>query len=169
MAVETARKFLIRLPNSKKAYVQMLQNYYGNTELQYCSITQTYLISEEGERHIQKRVHPMKSIEYFYAEKRKISDMSHIEKITHEEYAEYLKEADPTLHCIQKMRYMFQHLGRTFELDMYPCSDDKAILEVELPIEDTYLELPSFVEVIKEVTQDTAYKTLNLAANPFFL
>lgn len=52
---------------------------------------------------------------------------------------------------------------------MYPSSKDKAILEVELASEDTYLELPDFVEVIKEVTQDAAYKNRNLAKNPFFL
>lgn len=42
-------------------------------------------------------------------------------------------------------------------------------MEVKLPTEKAYIELPFFVNVIKEVTLDTSYDERTLAKNRVFL
>ena len=49
------------------------------------------------------------------------------------------------------------------EIDIFPFSKDKAILEIELNEEQQAFQLPNFIEVIKEVTDDDKYKNVNLA------
>ena len=51
------------------------------------------------------------------------------------------------------------------ELDVYPFSKDKAILEIELNNENQSYELPKFIEIIKEVTNDDKYKNINLSVS----
>jgi CYTH domain-containing protein len=50
-----------------------------------------------------------------------------------------------------------------FEIDVYPFWKDKAILEIELNDENTKISFPKEIKVIKEVTEDEAYKNASLA------
>lgn len=167
-SLEIERKYLIALNQSKGDFMDLIKKHCS--KLQVYKITQTYLAAEEGERRVRKRVSTGK-IEFFYTEKFPHSSMSRVEnerRITYEEYEEYLSEADPSLHAINKLRLKFIFEGQTFELDMYPFSKTKAILEIELPSEDTPVHLPPFVHVIKDVTSDKAYKNKNLAKTQAF-
>ena len=53
--------------------------------------------------------------------------------------------------------------GQLFELDIYPFWNDRATLEIELSAENENFELPPFIEVIKEVTDDDRYKNRSLS------
>ncbi len=81
------------------------------------------------------------------------------------EYLTCLMDADPSRHPIRKTRYCFLYDNRYFELDVYPFWDDRAILELELSSEDEEVVLPKELELIREVTDDDAYKNASLAKN----
>ena len=49
------------------------------------------------------------------------------------------------------------------EIDVYPFWNDKAIAEIELSDENASVEFPPKIKVIKEVTEDEAYKNASLA------
>ena len=46
---------------------------------------------------------------------------------------------------------------------MYEFLKDKAILEIELTTECTSVDIPDFIKVIKEVTDDEAYRNYSIA------
>ena len=78
------------------------------------------------------------------------------------EYIEYLQEADTSLHQISKTRYCFVYDNKYFELDIYPFSDEYAVLEIELNSLDEEIKFPD-VEIVKEVTDDENYRNHSLA------
>ncbi len=157
--LEIERKFLVRGVKLKEVYD------CAEGEVMVSEIEQTYLIAEEGERRVRKRV-TNGTEEYFYTEKRKITELKRVEterKITQEEYHLYLTQADPELQTIRKTRYTFRYADQTIELDVFSFSKHLAIVEVELPEEGTAVELPDFMAIIKEVTHDKNYKNHALA------
>lgn len=157
--LEIEKKYLIKKP------AQELLD-----KLEYISkveIMQTYLISENGvERRVRQRGTKEEGYSYFYTEKREVEQGVREEKEKHinlTEYANYLAEADSSLHIVKKTRYCFLYNKRYFELDIYPFSDDYAILEIELDNKDINIEMPEYLEVVKEVTDDRRYKNRVLA------
>ena len=64
---------------------------------------------------------------------------------------------------MKKTRYCFIYNKKYFELDIYPFSEEYAILEIELENKDSKIEIPDYLEVIKEVTDDKRYKNRTLA------
>lgn len=156
---EIERKFLIRKVDA------LTLHKYTDGDVCEAQIEQIYLTANEGERRIRKKTKGSKTL-YFYTEKLPISGLKRIENerhITEAEYLNFLSESDPNLSPIRKTRYTFNYKGQFFELDVYEFSSTKAILEIELQSESTPVELPDFIEVIKEVTYDKAYKNHSLA------
>ena len=49
------------------------------------------------------------------------------------------------------------------EIDLYEFWQDRATLEVELTAEDEKFDLPAYLKIIREVTDDKRYKNVNLA------
>ena len=127
--------------------------------------------SDDGitERRIRKRGSDINGYSYYYTEKTEISDgtRKEVERlIDAREYATYLEyEADPVLHTIEKDRYCFMYDGRYFEMDLYPFSDEYAILEIELNDLQEEIKLPN-LDIVKEVTNDLRYRNHSLATNP---
>lgn len=72
-------------------------------------------------------------------------------------------EADTSRRQIRKTRYCLTYDNQYFEIDIYPFWSDKAIAEIELRSEDTPIRFPKQLKVIKEVTEDVAYKNAALA------
>ena len=66
-------------------------------------------------------------------------------------------------------RYCLTYKNQYFEIDVYPFWNDKAIMEIELRSETEPITFPDFIEVIKEVTDDEAYKNASLARKGDFL
>jgi len=153
-SLEIEKKFLIEKPDE-----QMLEN------MPLCAgvdITQVYLKSEKGSgRRIRNRGGC-----FYYTEKRKLENgiREEIErKISAEEYEALVKEADEACTPVTKRRYCFVHNAKYFELDVFPFMEDKAFLEIELKSPDEQFELPPFVNVIADVTDNKEYTNLALA------
>lgn len=159
---EIERKYLIRRPSR-----ETLEN------LDYSSrsdIIQTYLTSKEKdvERRVRQRGSKENGYSFYYTEKTPVSDMERIEKeriISMKEYTNYMAESDTNLHQIYKERYCFVYNNQYFELDLYPFSDEYAIVEIELGDKDDKVEFPPFLKLIKEVTGDVRYKNHTLACS----
>ena len=74
-------------------------------------------------------------------------------------------EGDVSLHAVHKVKYRFTYNGRRFEIDVYPFSADHAILRAALPGSDSTLDAPPEITVLREVTNDPAYRNSQLARN----
>ena len=155
---EIERKFLIYYPNIKE-----LENMSNCTKV---DIVQTYLKSNDDiERRVRARGIDGEYL-YYLTEKKKITDIKRIEverKLTQDEYIKLLMEADNKLHTIHKTRYCLSENNQYFEIDIYPEWDNQAILEIELNSEDQKIELPDFLKIEKEVTDDDNYKNYQMA------
>ena len=129
-------------------------------------IAQTYLKStDDVERRVRAR-----GIDggymYYLTEKRKVTNLKRIEvekRLTQNEYLKLLMDADNKLHTIHKTRYCLSEENQYFEIDIYPEWDNQAIMEVELNSEEQQIQLPPFIEVIKDVTEEDIYKNYNMA------
>lgn len=158
---EIERKFLIEMPDMTK-----IRDKYDCTTV---NIVQTYLVEKEKgtERRIRLRG-ANGEYTFYYTEKTKIDEISRIEKerkISESEYLKLMLEADTKLHQIVKERTCFVYNGLYFELDVYPFWDNKAILEIELTDANQEIDIPEYIKVIKEVTDDDRYKNNSLAKN----
>lgn len=158
LPLEIERKFLIEYPDLKE--LERLSE--GN----FSDISQTYLIGEKGtSERVRARTRCGVTV-YTHNTKIKLSAMKRIEfedEVSEEEYNELLKRADPQCRTIEKVRYCIPYGGFTFEIDVFPFWQDKAFMEVEMPSEDTAVELPDFVKIIREVTDDNRYTNHALA------
>ena len=155
---EIERKFLIGMPDLN--YLESLPN------CEKVQIVQTYLKSDEGEE-VRIRQRGSES-EFTYSKTRKInvSDLKRIEveeRLTQEEYINELLKADPEKGQIVKTRYCLSYNNQYFEIDIYPFWKDKAIVEIELSSENQKIELPPFIDVIDEVTDDFKYRNSEIA------
>ena len=157
---EIERKYLIAYPDERA--LQSLPN------ARVCHIVQTYLLSDKGERRVRKWTEEGK-VTYISTYKEKaqgsLRRVEIEEIITEEEYRALLQTADPSLHPLHKRRYTIPYGDFVAEIDIYPFFTDRAILEVEIPSEDTDVPLPPFVTVIREVTGEKEYKNPVLAKN----
>ena len=155
---EIERKFLIKKPTEDE--LKKLGCISVN------KIVQTYLLSKDNsERRVRQRGTKDDGYSFYYTEKTKLGNGKRIEnekKISTSEYVSYLMEADTSLHQISKTRYCFIYNKRYFELDIYPFSEDHAILEIELNNVDEQVALPP-LQIVKEVTDDPNYGNYALA------
>ena len=106
-------------------------------------------------------------VTYHRNEKQKITDMVRIEReeeIDAKHYNILLGFADPKLRSIIKTRYCVKlQQGLTAEIDIFPFWQDRAFCEVELPVAETPVTLPDWLNVVREVTEDKRYTNLALA------
>ena len=108
------------------------------------------------------------TISYFYTEKRPISPIERIENerlLTQKEYLRLTEEVDPDFGSISKRRYCFRYNDRYFQIDSYPISADRAILDVQLDDKDEEPVLPPEIRVVKEVTGDPNYQGHMISKN----
>lgn len=155
---EIERKFLIEYPDIH--WLESLPN------CQRIEIIQTYLKTDEDE---EVRVRQRGSDgHYIYTEttKRTVSSVKRVEierRLSEREYLRLLMNADTTRRQIRKDRYCLTYENQYFEIDVYPFWEDKAIAEIELSDESTEIKFPEEIRVIREVTDDEAYKNASLA------
>lgn len=157
-ATEIERKFLIEKPSP-----EILNTLTADTS----EIIQTYLLHDsDGERRIRQRgsdgIWTYTLTEKIATEKA-VSRIELEHRITEHEYVNLLMDADTKYHQIRKTRWCIPHGSLYYEIDIYPFSERYAIMEVELPTVDTELELPDFVTVVREVTDDPDYRNRSLA------
>lgn len=159
--MEIERKYLIEKPD-----LVDLQKEFACTKVE---IIQTYLVelNEGVERRIRQRGCDG-SYTYFYTEKQNVGNdglcrSEEERKISKDEYMTLLMEADTKLHQIRKDRYCFEYNNQYFELDVYPFWDNCAVMEIELTEITTEVDLPEYIKVIKDVTEDKRFKNKGLA------
>lgn len=155
---EIERKFLIEYPN-----ISMLEK---RDDCRKVEIIQTYLKADEDEEIRVRQRGANGSYIYFKTTKKKITDTTRIEteeRLSQEEYLKLLMNADTSLHQIRKTRYCLTYGSQYFEIDIYPFSNDQAIMEIELLTEQEEIKIPKFIKVIREVTNDNDYKNASLA------
>jgi len=155
---EIERKYLIEYPD-----INWLEN---NPTCQRIEIIQTYLKSLSGDEVRVRQRGINGNYVYFQTIKRKVSDLKRVEiekRLSKEEYLELLMEADTTKRQIRKTRYCLTFKNQYFEIDVYPFWNDKAIVELELSDENADIVFPEQLKIIKEVTDDEAYKNSSLA------
>jgi len=101
---------------------------------------------------------------YFYTEKHVMPDgMTWVTEkpISEKAYIRHLMECDSELHSVRKTKYRFFYSECRFELDVYPFSADKAVLFMYASAPD--INTPPEIDILREVTGDTAYKNRQLA------
>lgn len=156
--MEIERKYLIKYPDV--SWLESLPNCHR------VEIIQTYLLSQDGEETRVRQRGENGSYSYFKTIKRAISDVKRTEiesRLTEREYLSQLMNADPALRPIRKTRYCLTWKEQYFEIDLYPFWDDKAIVEIELSDENTPIQFPKELTVIREVTGDESYRNHELA------
>ena len=162
LPLEIERKFLIEMPD--RAFLRTLPG------CRVLSIEQTYLTKDsEFRARVRKTVCDGITV-YTHTAKKALSEATRVElerEIGREEYEAFLLQRDPKRRTIEKTRFAFPFGGHTVEIDIYPFWTEQAILEIELGSEDEEAPLPSFIRLIREVTEDRAYTNAALAAQLF--
>ncbi len=149
--IELEKKYLIKMPN-----ISALSKY----KIFKTDIEQVYLISDTGSHRIRKRG-ANGVFQCFETLKIRINNEKCFEYeniITEPQYNELLKLADPSKNKIVKNRYCILYKSQYFELDTFPFWSDRALIELEIPNEDTQILLPPEISVIKDVSNDKMYK-----------
>ena len=151
MGIEIERKFLIdtnKLPLLKNGY----------------TIKQGYIQTLD---HTTVRVR-IRNQDAFLTIKGKSAGASRLEF----EYPIPLQDANDILDAlcqssvIEKTRYLLEHKGHTWEVDVFEGSNKGLVVaEVELDSEGEAFTLPNWVT--KEVTDDVRYFNSNLVGNPY--
>lgn len=156
--LEIERKFLIEYPD-----IEWLESVESCEKIE---IVQTYIKSDSGDEVRVRQRGVDGNYIYFQTTKRKITDIKRVEterRLSQKEYLRLLMEADTSRRQIRKTRYCLTYKNQYFEIDVYPFWDDKAIMEIELRDENIPIEFPERISIIKEVTDDEAYKNAQLA------
>lgn len=159
--LEMERRFLIQYPDTAKLEelgckkVEIRQDYLPNINNKIRRVRKALI---DGETR------------YFYTEKFRLSDTTRIERekeITEEEYNELFDERAVGSHTINKTRYYYYEGDFCFQIDLYPEWKEQALVEVELPEENSAVKLPEWMKSIREVTGDKKFKNEYLAFNGF--
>ena len=155
--LEIERKFLIRMPD--RAVLERESERFIDME-------QIYLLSEDGSsRRIRRSICGGEETLYF-TEKVFVTHVTRVERereIGPEEWNALLARADPSRRPIVKRRWCVPYAGHTLEIDVFPFWDDRAFCEAELASETEPLELPGWIRVVREVTEDPRYTNSALA------
>ena len=114
---------------------------------------------------IRSRIYPDRAV-YTETKKVRIDKMSAYEdecEISESEFFEKSKKMDTATRPIIKTRYTFLYNGVTVEIDVYPEWKRCAIMEIELEKREESVEIPDFIEIIRDVTGDKAYSNAAMA------
>lgn len=162
---EIERKFLIRKP--EREFLASLP------ESDITEIFQTYLLPEDdyfGSRRVRKRG-KNHEWQFTYTRKHKIAYGERIEleeEIPEEQYILLLQEADPDRETICKYRCCVPFKGQKLEIDVYAFSEEYATLEIELTNIQQEVNIPEWLEVIREVTDEAGYSNFALSFSQAF-
>ena len=156
--LEIERKFLIAYPD-----VDAIAALPG---CKVSRITQTYLLTQDGSEARVRMRETDGCVLYVHTVKRAVSGITREEteaEITPEAYCALLAQADPSRRPVEKTRYALPFASLVWEIDVYPFWADRAIAEVELASETQAIAFPPQLTVLREVTDNPAYKNSALA------
>lgn len=151
LSLEVERRWLVKIPENIGGFP-------------YHTIEQAYLDPVSG---FQGRIRRLDD-KFIYTEKARTGNstvrIENEREITEDEYNEYKKHT--ILNVVKKKRYIIPYSGLKFEFDIFENTVESgyAIMEAELPDENTKVALPDFIEVVAEVTEDGYYTNRNFAS-----
>lgn len=161
---EIERKYLIRYPDVRKLQAQK--------GVEQWEIVQIYLtVSGPGETRRIRQVVSDGEIKYYKTFKKRLTDLSNEEdegEIDQLEYIHLCQEQQPGCKPVGKTRYRIPYEGHILEFDIYPFWMDRAILEIELEHENEGAAIPDYVQIIRDVSADPAYRNRSLAENVIY-
>lgn len=152
LSLEVERRWLVKIPDN-----------IG--DFPYHTIEQAYLASDGS--GLQGRIRRLDD-RFVYTEKARTGNsavrIENEREITEAEYNEYKKHT--ILNIVKKKRYIIPYGGLKFEFDIFENTVESgyAIMEAELADESTQVQLPDFIEVVAEVTEDGYYTNRNFAS-----
>lgn len=159
--VEIERKFVIEMPKMDR--LAALPSFEAS------SIKQIYLSApEEVARRIRSRSYKT-GTRYFETFKKRIDKISSYEderEISESEFIEKSREIKPGTVPIEKERITFSYEEQLIEIDIYKSWKKTAIMEIELDSREKDVKIPSFINIIKEVTGEKKYT--NAAMSVYF-
>lgn len=159
--LEIERKYLIRYPDIPTLLAQK--------GVEQWEIVQIYLTTDgPGETRRIRQVVTGGEIHYYKTFKRYLSGMRNEEdegEIDQMTYIALSRELQPGCKPLGKTRYRIPYAGHILEFDIYPFWKDRAILEIELEHENEGAAIPEYVHIIRDVSDDPAYKNRQLAEN----
>lgn len=137
-------------------------------QAQKIDIEQVYLpVQKAGEELRVRRRGQDGSYVYYMTHKFSLKPgvrSEHERHIDYREYFEFFRNRDPTFHPIEKDRHCFVWNNQYFELDVFRSPHRNLhLLEIELTEECSTVELPPFINVIMEVTDDLNFSNKELA------
>ena len=157
---EIERKYLIRYPD-----IETLKAQKG---VEQWEIVQIYLTAAPGETRRIRQVVSDGAIRYYKTFKRRLSDLTCEEDEGEIDQLEFIRlsgEQQPGCKPLGKTRYRIPYEGHVLEFDIYPFWSDRAIMEIELRREDEGAAIPAYVRIVRDVSDDIAYKNRSLAEN----
>lgn len=161
--IKHQKKYLIKKPSSS------LFTY--NLPIEKVDIIQSYLRSSKKSERKIRQVCKNGNFFYYYSEKNYISGSGYLvceRRITDREYLTYLTEVDPLMCPIKKQRLFFIYQNQYFTIDIFNFWSDTAILELDLTSENSNIEIPESIEVIKDVTNSPDYRNYYIAKQQGF-
>ncbi len=156
--LEIERKYLIERPDEN-----MLARL---TKCKKVDIVQTYLQSSDNEERRVRQRGVDGSYIFTLTVKKMLSNLTRIEtekRITEREYLNLLNKTDTSLHQVKKSRYCVMENNRYYEIDIYPFSKKSAICEIELNDENEQINLPPYIKLKREVTDDKRFSNHSIA------
>lgn len=165
--LEIERKFLVQFP---KSWSELAEMFNGLKDIK--RITQTYLKpkGKDPSARVRKTVEGLKgdtNTVFHYNQKVYVQPGVHEEteyEISKNKYNSHLEDSHPDKRAVDKTRFVFNYNDQTFELDVFQGPlKGLAILEIELEDKDDKVELPPFLKIIREVTEEKKFTNYSLA------
>ena len=153
-----------------KPYPVQIQRKYIVSGIDLSKIEEVKLVKLEIEQHMMESG----NVEYIYRKTQKEKEIKYTRimkidtkinnerittqrQISKEEYYQYLS---PTEISIRKTRYCFEYKNQYFRLDIF--ENGLQMLEAETPTSNQEIEIPSFITIEKEVTDNKSYRNGSL-------
>lgn len=156
--MEVKRRYLIRYPDL--AWLEQ-QKHCKRIE-----IVQTYLYAGEDEEIRVRKRGVDGHFTYYQTKKRKENGTKKYmieRRLSYEQYLACLLEADIHRRPVHKTRYAMNWENQYYEIDLFPFWKDRAILEIDFKEEDQEIRIPEQLCVIREITDEEAYKNAALS------
>jgi len=158
--VEKYNKYLIEVDDDVLQAMAKENNYSDSHIIQY------YLVSSDGsERRIRER-HRGDDVLYIYSEANYLSNNERIKTdrvLTKRQYKDFGRQIDKSIKVTDKKRYSFINDSLFYKLDVFNFDESKGLLSVGDYHDGSKPKLPSYIKVIKDVTDDVNYKNYYLA------
>ena len=160
VGVEIERKYIIKMP--------VLNVLAKQQEYTKSDIVQIYVASATGETHRVRRRAYSDRVEFIETRKIRIDSMSVTEiegEISDERFNELAGNILDGSSPVLKTRHTFLYSGQIFEIDIYPQWKNTAIMETELESREEQVEIPDFIEIIREVTGEKMYSNASMSVS----